>query len=145
MVRHAITNPRCSLKLLATPSKSGLKLYRNTVRKILKEHGKYKRVLRKKPWLSEKNKKRRLTWIRVEKKRKRNWNTVYWSDEATFYTGEDNNIFYVTRGVNEEWESKNLRPTFKSGRTAVGVWTCFYRDDMGPLTVLIGTLAHPLG
>jgi len=35
--------------------------------------------------------------------------------------GEDNNVFYVTRGPNEEWLGKNLRPTFKSGRTVVSV------------------------
>jgi hypothetical protein len=50
--------------------------------------------------------------------------------------GEDNNVFYVTRGENEEWETKNLRPTFKSGRTAVGVWTCFCREDIGPLVII---------
>jgi hypothetical protein len=38
-----------------------------------------------------------------------------------FYVGENNNVFYVTRGQNEEFLEKNLRPTFKSGRTKVGV------------------------
>ena len=121
LVRYAVANPRCSLQLLGTPSKSGVKLGRNTVRKILKEYGKSKRVPRKKPWLRPENKTKRLLWTRVEKKRKRNWRTVCWSDEATFYVGESNNIFYVTRGPNEEWLGKNLKPTFKSGRTAVGV------------------------
>jgi transposase len=79
---------------------------------------------------------RRLSWTRVEKKRKRNWNKVCWSDEATFYVGEDNNLYYVTRGVGEEYKLKNLRPTFKSGRTAVGVWTCFCGDEMGPLVII---------
>ena len=72
LVRHAVANPRESLTVLTTPSKSGVKLGRNTVRKILKEYGKAKRVPRKKLWLWEENRKRRLTWTRVEKKRKRN-------------------------------------------------------------------------
>ena len=59
-----------------------------------------------------------------------------WSDEATFYVGEDNNIFYVTRGANEEFLEKNLRPTFKSRRTLVGVWSCFCREDIGPLVII---------
>jgi len=121
LVRYAVANPRCSLKLLATLSKSGKKLGVNTVRKVLKAYGKAKRVPRKKPWLRPENKKRRLTWTRVEKRRKRNWNTVCWSDETTFYVGEDNNVFYVTRAENEEFLEKNLRPTFKSRRTTVGV------------------------
>jgi len=55
---------------------------------------------------------------------------------ATFYVREDNNVFYVTQGPNKEWLAKNLRPTFKSGRTAVGVWTCFCGEDIGPLVIL---------
>ena len=128
LVHYVVANPRCSLKLLATPSKSGVKLGRNTVRKILKEYGKSKRVPCKKPWLRLENITRRLSWTRVEKKKKRNWRTICWLDEATFYVGESNNIFYVTHGPNEEWLGKNLKPTFKSGRTAVGVWTCFCGD-----------------
>jgi transposase len=137
LVRYAVANPKCSLKLLATPSKSGVKLGRNTVRVVLKAFGKAKRVPRKKPWLWPENQKKCLTWTRVEKKRKRNWNTVCWSDKATFYIGEDNNVFYVTCGANEEFLAKNLRPTFKSRRTAVGVWTCFCGEDMGPLVIIL--------
>ncbi|PVH70879.1 hypothetical protein DL98DRAFT_436195, partial [Cadophora sp. DSE1049] len=44
----------------------------------------------------------------------------------------------VTRGPGreEEYTEKNLRPTFKSGRTTVGVWSCFYRDKIRPLYML---------
>jgi transposase len=136
LVRYAEAHPRCSLKLLATPSKSSKRLGINTVRNVLKAYGKAKRVPRKKPWLKEENRKRQLTWIRAEKKRKRNWNTVCWSDEVTFHVGEYNNVFYVTRGQNEEYKEKNLRPTFKSGRTTVGVWSCYCGDQMGPLVML---------
>ena len=31
---------------------------------------------------------------------------------------------------------KNLNPSFKSGRTVVGVWSCFCRDEMGPLVII---------
>lgn len=136
MVRYVDANPRYSLKLLATLSKSGIKFSRNTVRKILKEYGKAKRILYKKPWLRGENRKRRLIWIRVEKKRKRDWNTVYWSDEVTFYIGENNNVFYVIYGANEEFLEKNLKPTFKSGRSKVRVWSYFCREDMGPLVII---------
>jgi transposase len=61
---------------------------------------------------------------------------VCWSDEGTFYVGENNNVFYVTRGANEEFLAKNLKPTFKSGRTKVGVWSCFCGEDMGPLVII---------
>ena len=74
---------------------------------------------------------------RVEKKRKRKWNTVYQLDEVTFYIGENNNIFYMTRGENEEFLEKNLRPTFKSRKTKVRVQSYFYREDIGPLIIIL--------
>jgi transposase len=63
---------------------------------------------------------------------------VCWSDEVTFEVGADGSIFYVTRrsGKDEEWLDKNLKPSFKSGRTSVGVWSCYCGDKMGPLVIL---------
>ncbi|KAH9213104.1 hypothetical protein DL95DRAFT_463340 [Leptodontidium sp. 2 PMI_412] len=60
LIRHANQNPRDTLYALATPSKSGHKLGRNTVRKILKAYGKAKRKPRKKPYLKPKHKNKRL-------------------------------------------------------------------------------------
>jgi transposase len=61
---------------------------------------------------------------------------VCWSDEATFHVGADGSVFYVTRGSGEEYLEKNLNPSFKSGRTSVGVWSCFCGDEMGPLVII---------
>jgi transposase len=63
---------------------------------------------------------------------------VCWSDEVTFEVGEDSTTFWVMRGAGreEEYVDKNLRPTFKSGRTSVGAWSCFCGDEMGPLYIL---------
>lgn len=56
-----------------------------------------------------------------------------------FEVREDLTTFWVIRGPGraEEYTSKNLRPSFKSGRTTVGVWSYFYRDEMGPLYILL--------
>jgi hypothetical protein len=61
---------------------------------------------------------------------------VCWSDEVTFVIREDGTVIYVTRGSGEEWLDKNLQPTFKSGRTAVGVWSCYCGNKMGPLVII---------
>jgi hypothetical protein len=42
------------------------------MRNVLKAYSKAKQVPWKKPWLKGENKKRRLIWTRVKKKRKRN-------------------------------------------------------------------------
>jgi len=48
---------------------------------------------------------------------------VCWSDEVTFEVGEDLRGFFITRrpGREEEYAENNLKPTFKSGMTSVGV------------------------
>ena len=60
LLRHVNNNPKDSLKVLCTPSKSGHKLYTTTIRQILKSYGKAKRKPRRKPYLCPKNKKKRF-------------------------------------------------------------------------------------
>jgi transposase len=61
---------------------------------------------------------------------------VIWSDESTFEIGYDGRQYWVTRGPGEEYLLKNLKPTFKSGRTSISVWGCFMGKEKGPLVVL---------
>jgi len=136
LVRVANTDTKESLFALATPSKSGQQLGRNTVRKILKEAGKSKRKPRRKPYLKAEHKAGRRVWCKAEKRNKRDWNKVCWSDEVTFEVGDDGSVFYVTRAPGEEYLEKNLRPSFKSGRTSVGVWSCYCGSEMGPLVII---------
>jgi hypothetical protein len=77
LIRHADKNPKDSLFTLATLSKSGVKISRNLVRKILKKYSKAKRKPRKKPYVSSINKKKRSTFCQAQKKAKRNWNRLY--------------------------------------------------------------------
>jgi hypothetical protein len=70
------------------------------------------------------------------KERHRNWRRVCWSDEATFKLGYNGRTWWITRAPSEEWLEKNLKPSFKSGRTAIGVWGCFMDIEMGPLVIL---------
>jgi transposase len=123
LVRHAIQHPRETLSALVTPSKSSKGLHRNTVRKILKSYGKAKRKPCKKPYLKPEHRERRLAWCRRQKKIKRDWNKVCWSDEATFEVGYNGTTIYVTCGSRPEeaYLDKNLKPTFKSGCTSIGV------------------------
>jgi transposase len=138
LVRTAVAQPRMPLKALATPSKSGKRLNHHTVAIILKSFGKAKRRPRKKPFLTDEHRLRRRIHCRAERDMERDNRKVCWSDEVTFEVGEDLRTFYVTRaaGREDEYATKNLRPTFKSGRKSVGVWSCFCGDEMGPLYML---------
>ncbi len=53
----------------------------------------------------------------------------------TFIVGEDGNVVYVTRGPGEEYLDKNLQTALRS--RAVGVWSCYCRNEMGPLVIII--------
>jgi hypothetical protein len=135
LIQHAVTESRTTLKALSTPSKSGKQIHFHTVVTVLKSFGKAKRRPRKKPYLTGIHKLKRRIHCRAEKAMGRDNRKVCWSDEVTFEVGEDLETFWVTRGPGreEEYASKNLRPTFKSGRTTVGVWSCYCGDEMGPL------------
>ena len=87
LLRAASQDTRVTLAALSTPSKSGIKLSRTTVRKVLKKHGKARRRARRKPYLSKVHKRRRVIFGKAEKHR--NWRRVCWSDEATFEIGYD--------------------------------------------------------
>jgi transposase len=134
LLRAASKDTRATLAALSTPSKSGLKLSKTTVRKVLKRNGKARRRARRKPYLSKVHKRRRVIFGKAEKRR--NWRRVCWSDEATFEIGYDGRNWWVTRAPGEEYLEKNLKPSFKSGRTSVGVWGCFMDTHLGPLVIL---------
>ena len=70
---------------------------------------------------------------------KRDNRKVYWSDKVTFEVREDTHTFWVTRAARrkDKYTKKNLHPTFKSGRTIVGVWSCFCGDEIGLLYMLL--------
>jgi len=127
-----------SLKSLATPSKSGKRLNHHIVTILLKSFNKVKRRPRKKPFLTPLYRRKRRVYYKGERAIKRDNRKVYWSDEVTFKVGEDLRGFFITRGPRreEEYVEKNLKPTFKSGRTSIGVWSCFCGDEMGLLYML---------
>jgi transposase len=102
LLRYTNINPRDTLFALGSPSKLGIKLGRNLVQKILKKHGKAKHRPRKKPFISKINLGKRVVFTKDELVEDRDYNTVYWSDEVTFYVGADGTVFYITRGPGEE-------------------------------------------
>jgi transposase len=134
LLRAASNNTRAPLIALATPSKSSIQLSRNTVRIILKRNGKARRCPRKKPYLSKKHIEGRKQFDYREILR--DWQKVIFSDESTFEIGYDGRQYWITRSAGEEYLEKNLKPSFKSGRTTVGVWGCFIGSEKGPLVIL---------
>ena len=137
LIRHVEKNPHDNLLALTTPSKSGQKLSRVTVRKYLKLGGYFRFRARKKPFLSARHKAIRLKWGKEHKHwTVEDWGRVIWTDEATFETGLDTRSCYVTRRKGTAMESRYLKPTFKSGRSTVGIWASIRLGEKGPMLVL---------
>ncbi len=123
LIRHVERFPHNNLAALSTPSKSGHTLSRGMVWSYLKTAGYLRFKARRKPFLTQKHKEARLCWAReyvdwtLE-----NWMSIIWTDEATFETGLDTRSCYVTRHPGIATESRYLKPTFKRGRSTLGIW-----------------------
>lgn len=61
---------------------------------------------------------------------------VIWTDEATFETGLDTRSCYVTRRPGTAMESRYLKPTFKGGRSTLGIWGAITFGKKGPVHFL---------
>lgn len=136
LIRHIDRNPHENLLALATPSKSGHKLSRCTVRKYMKTAGFFRSRARRKPFLTIRHKAVRLQWGREHNDWTiEDWSRVIWTDEATFETGLDT-CCYVSRRKGTAMEVRYLKPTFKSGRSTIGIWASITLDEKGPMLVL---------
>jgi DDE superfamily endonuclease/Transposase len=137
LVRFMACNPFETLTCLSTPGKSGCRMHINTTRKYLAKNEYYAFRPRRKPYLTETHKKERLRWARIyENWGLEDWALVCFSDESTFEIGIDTTPPWVRRKKGTAYESRNLKPTFKSGRSSVGIWGCISLSKKGPLVIL---------
>jgi DDE superfamily endonuclease/Transposase len=130
-------NPFDTLTCLSTPGKSGCRMHINTTRKYLAKNEYYAFRPRRKPYLTDAHKKERLRWARIHKNwGLEDWALVCFSDESTFEIGIDTTSPWVRRKKGTAYESRNLKPTFKSGRSSVGIWGSISLSKKGPLVIL---------
>jgi hypothetical protein len=81
--------------------------------KYLYEQGFYSRVGIRKPFVSEKNRIKRLTWARERKEWTNEWESVIWSDESKFGLFRGNKRL-AWRRPHEKYDVDCLIPTVKS-------------------------------
>jgi transposase len=108
-----------------------------TVRNRIHEHGFYGRVLRKKPFVSAKNKRARIKFAKEHISKDMSfWRNILFSDESKFnFHGSDGRIF-VWRKPNEEFAPECTKGTVKYGGGNVKVWGCFSYDGVGELVFI---------
>ena len=142
LVRICLGNRRLNSKELARELKesSGVELSAPTVRRRLLENGLRGCKARKKPLLTEKQRKRRLDWARshvkwpIEK-----WRKVLFSDESTFTVNNHAGNNFVRRKPEEEYRPYCISPTIKHPQSIM-VWGCMAANGIGRLKVVSGMM-----
>ena len=112
-----------------------------TTRRRLHSLGYIGRQARKKPYISSKNKKKRMEWARVmRKKNLAYWKKVVFTDESKIkISGSDGRVF-VWRKSTEEWLPCCTLGSVKTGEASIMVWGAMSYDGGGPLTVVEGSI-----
>lgn len=104
-----------------------------TVRRRLNEFGLMGRIMRKKPLISEKNRRARIAfakehinWTREQ------WSKVVFTDESKFNRLGSDGRSYVRRRIGEEFNWKCTKPTVKGGGGSVLIWGSMSINGPGP-------------
>lgn len=111
-----------------------------TIRSYLYEAGFHSRVGKRKPFISENNRKKRHQWCQERKTWVDEWKTVIWSDESRFTLYQNDAHIKVWRQPKEKYAVDCLVPTYKHGGGGIMVWGCFVNNRPGPLVRVEGKL-----
>ncbi|KAK3562775.1 hypothetical protein QTP86_007093 [Hemibagrus guttatus] len=113
----------------------------STIRKRLGKNGLRGRVPRRKPLLSKKNIKARLSFARKHLDDPQDfWENTLWTDETKTEHFGRSVSHYVWRKSNTAFQKKNITPTVKYGGGSVMVWGCSAASGPGRLAVINGTM-----
>lgn len=111
----------------------------STSRRILHKHDYFGRIGKRKPFISEINRQKRLKWCKEHKFWNEEWDNIIWSDESRFLLFGNDGQQWVWRKPHEKYDVDCLVPTVK-GNAGVMIWGCFVKNKLGPLVVLEGNI-----
>lgn len=147
IMRKVREDPKISAPLLAAEmaAEGGRSVHPETIRRVIREKGYNGRVARKKPFISEINKKKRAKFAKEHSQKDFSyWKNVIFVDESKYNIfGSDGRVM-VWRKPNEELNKENLRPTVKHGGGSVMVWGCMSAAGVGNLVFIEGNMDKTL-
>lgn len=136
ILRKVKENPHISAPKIADDIRNTLSISVSdqTIRNVLKKNNYHGRTPRRKPLISEVNRKKRKDFANTHKnKDSAFWNRVLFSDESKFNIFGSDGRGRVWRKPNQEMNIKNLTPTVKHGGGSVMVWGCMAASGVGNL------------
>ncbi|KAK3552084.1 hypothetical protein QTP70_033659 [Hemibagrus guttatus] len=141
-LREVTKDPTTTSKeLQASPASVKVSVHDSTIRKRLGKNGLHGRVPRRKPLLSKKNIKARLSFARKHLDDPQDfWENTLWTDETKMELFGRSVSHYVWRKSNTAFQKKNITPTVKYGGGSVMVWGCSAASGPGRLAVINGTM-----
>jgi len=104
----------------------------STIRRAFRESGFVARVKRKKPFLTNEQKKKRLSWAKAHNTwTVEEWKNVIWSDESGFglVWGEGREYNWSKDG--DIWDDDSIIPTKKFGGGKIMIWGCMTYQGVG--------------
>ena len=147
IMRKIKLNPKVSApKLTAEYCKeTGKNCCEETIRRVIRKEGFNGRVARKKPFINETNRKRRLDFARqYVSKDEHFWSNVIFCDESKFNLfGSDGKVM-VWRKPNDELKHGCVKTTVKHGGGNVMVWGCVSAHGTGELFFIDEIMKWPL-
>lgn len=143
IVRKIKENPKVSIPKLTKDVSEIIKkpLSTETVRRALRSEAYHGRVARKKPFISNVKKKKRLEFAKSHLDKPESfWNEVIFSDESKFNLFGSDGKQIVWRKKNTEFQAKHTKATVKHGGGSVMVWGCFSACGVGNLIFIDGIM-----
>ena len=112
-----------------------------TVRRRMHEAGYHGHVARKKPYISPKNKVKRLNWARERRHEDMSyWKKILWSDESKFDLFGSDGRQMVWRRSHEAMRPDCLKQTVKHGGGSLMVWGAMSSGGVGNLVLVEGIM-----
>lgn len=143
IIKKVKVNPRLSAPELTAElfADHGKTVSAQKIRRIIKKEGYNGRVARKKPLLSERNRKLRKSFAQEYSKEEETfWDDVIFLDESKFNLFGSDGKTMVWRKPNTELQKEHLRPTVKHGGGSVMIWGCISTKGVGNLVFINGIM-----
>ncbi|KAK3530781.1 hypothetical protein QTP70_001580 [Hemibagrus guttatus] len=142
LIQEVTKDPTTTSKELQSSLASvKVSVHDSTLRKRLGKNGLHGRVPRRKPLLSKKNIKARLSFARKHLDDPQDfWENTLWTDETKIELFGRSVSHYVWRKSNTAFQKKNIIPTVKYGGGSVMVWGGFAASGPGRLAVINGIM-----
>lgn len=119
----------------------GKTVHAECVRRVLRKSGYNGRSARRKPYISEINRKKRLEFAEKYANEGPNfWDKVLFTDETKINLYQSDGRVNVWRQPNTAFKKKNVQPTVKHGGQSVLLWGCMSAAGVGNMEFIDGIM-----